>query len=539
MIETSLDLYGDTVRCTITDLEKIKRYCREGGSLRSYLGNATKFLRKEKEKDQTTNIDQYDIRLQLSTEQPIDDQQEIEESIKVIERTETKRFYRYKQRSSYQFNDLNLRVDLTCVKEGQTSFSEVLRTIEKYEVEIEFINLERIKTAGVESFFNDNVLQFLQDILIQSQQGFVLMSHKDKETYLHEYQQLIQKTGFIAADVVALTKNDLNKVQNGHYSVTDKADGDRYLLFISAEGRSILIKKQANDTVTCVDIGYQFLESARRSLYDGELVKTTNGEYHFLIFDCFFYGGQNVRSLPLYDKDQGKATRYKYCQQFNDFDVELPTPVIPSPIKGFICKTYEFDVGEKGKNIFVLTKVLKDHLDEDELKYNNDGWIYTDYTVPYPDAKQDDFVFKWKPPNKLSIDFYVEFLSQYPETSGKNRYIEVCLKVGNKQDLIEFKPDGQSFLCRLKVDDRGFPLTVGVEDQAIIYNKSIVEFIYEPKNPEGFKWVPIRFRADKTERGTPNSLRTALSNWRSITQPIPENVILATAIGSTTTAQPL
>jgi hypothetical protein len=70
------------------------------------------------------------------------------------------------------------------------------------------------------------------------------------------------------------------------------------------------------------------------------------------------------------------------------------------------------------------------------------------------------------------------------------------------------------------------------ETQEPINDKTIVEMIYKPENPPGWRWVPMRVRWDKTElysrgeiSGTMNDISSATSVFNSIHDPITEKMI--------------
>lgn len=70
-----------------------------------------------------------------------------------------------------------------------------------------------------------------------------------------------------------------------------------------------------------------------------------------------------------------------------------------------------------------------------------------------------------------------------------------------------------------------------------ISNKSIVEMVYDPKKPAGWRWIPLRMRWDKTDQfqrrevgGTLNSEDVALDVWNSIHDPVTEYMIRTGAI---------
>ena len=70
-----------------------------------------------------------------------------------------------------------------------------------------------------------------------------------------------------------------------------------------------------------------------------------------------------------------------------------------------------------------------------------------------------------------------------------------------------------------------------------ITNRTIVEMIYRPENPAGWRWVPLRIRWDKTEDfargvvgGTLNSEKVANDVWMSIHDPVTEFMIRTGAL---------
>jgi hypothetical protein len=70
-----------------------------------------------------------------------------------------------------------------------------------------------------------------------------------------------------------------------------------------------------------------------------------------------------------------------------------------------------------------------------------------------------------------------------------------------------------------------------------IYDKSIVEMIYDVSEPMGWRWKPLRVRWDKTERfqqkiisNTANDDGTAQSTWKTFHEPITEKMIRTGAI---------
>jgi hypothetical protein len=233
--------------------------------------------------------------------------------------------------------------------------------------------------------------------------------------------------------------------------------------------------------------------------------------------------------------------------------------------------------------------------------YHTDGLIFTPNAAPLPKNVSGKWAqqFKWKPASHNSVDFLVttekvrdadgrptavEFITtKYNEaTSQMMRVKTLRLFVGSslhprrekpreailmKKPLprpaelnadyrpVEFSPqppDPMAAVCYV-------PLDAGASDAAgaapaaqardaldnniycdsgdPIENRSIVEMVYDPKMPAGFRWKPMRVRWDKTEQfgrgkilGTLNGEGTANDVWLSIHEPVTETMISTGAV---------
>ena len=97
------------------------------------------------------------------------------------------------------------------------------------------------------------------------------------------------------------------------YNVTDKADGLRAMGFINQKGDLFLFDQSMNVYRTGLHN-----ESCAGTLLDGEWVTLTSmGETvnHYMVFDIYHYGGENVSTLPFVTfaegmVDQGGNSRY-------------------------------------------------------------------------------------------------------------------------------------------------------------------------------------------------------------------------------------
>ena len=145
-----ITLDNSTIRSTIEGVTSIKKYCK--GILPSEI--PMQFMDKQRfydllaQKDpfQAIHSPEYNFRINLKSEKNLLlDSSEAQEILASIEGAH--KYMRYKKRFSFTTHDNLFRIDLTAVKEGKgISFleSKILNKEEQYELEIEFIGMNKI-----------------------------------------------------------------------------------------------------------------------------------------------------------------------------------------------------------------------------------------------------------------------------------------------------------------------------------------------------------------------------------------------------------
>lgn len=339
------------------------------------------------------------------------------------------------------------------------------------------------------------------------------------------------------------------------YTVTEKADGERILMYANESGDIYLI----NNTLMVEATGLKVSSAFYNSLIDGEFIKCdrridNSNRGLYAAFDAYYVGGNRITSLPLIGEN---VCRYLHLQQF--------AKNITGGEIDFIVKEHRYsdNILKDSKNILSNAKLFP---------YEIDGLVftpaklalysyYTNRPVPITDNVKWDRVFKWKPEDQNTIDFLVKF----GKTLTKNgiQYREVKLFVGYNASQWEdhtienvmkirygkshtheassyvavlFKP--QSYYepgietSHIKINSGNI---IRTETGEKIEDSSIVEFRYN--NDKNIKpserWVPIRIRDDKTRiyrKGTlsktANDFGVALNIWRSIHNPVTTSMIM-------------
>jgi len=235
------------------------------------------------------------------------------------------------------------------------------------------------------------------------------------------------------------------------YQVTNKLDGERSLIYCS-NAMYLISKKNvnyigpANTKIEC--------------LLDTEFFK---GKYY--VFDCYIYEGRNISNKLL-------SHRLKCANEI----------VKTNPL--LIMKKFSL-------NLLEYSEELLNTLNKDE----NDGLIYT------PENPQKGLeIFKWKFPEKMSIDFRVKSDGQM---SIKEKGV--------------FKTTFFYRLCVYTKSDKDGNTPFRIKDTFATYSSDskliengIYEFIYQGK------FILLRQRQDKI---LPNFIKTAYNVWKDIIHP--------------------
>ena len=488
--------------------------------------------------------------------------------------TQVKRFKLVKTFNYDLGNDIIASVSI--LKSSDKDFmdlkkSKILTSPQKYEFKLHVKNTTLLLSS---------IITIIKSLFMSN----IILTKKQQQQVLEEYTELVKKTmqippyyketPLLTPKPITLEKvNLINPDEYGsisilrNYTVTEKADGERFLMYINNSGKVYLI----NSSLKVEDTGIKAKKDAYNSLIDGEYMhcnqRTDNTKKNlFAGFDIFFINGKSLTSLPLMDdKNQSRNNeliKIKSLLDTNKSDIE------------FIVKVHRYS-----NDILKDCKFILDN--PDKFPYEIDGLIFTPAklavysfypSMPAPVTQNMgwDRLFKWKPPEQNTIDFLIRYTGEVKKDGIK--YKKVGLYVGfnpittkdmtieeglrlrydpqyrniqfqeqkerikKKEDfiptlfkpIIYYYPDVEYAL--IKIDSKG---NLRAENNDNIDNESIVEFRYDIDNKE---WKPIRVREDKTRifrqgifSKTANSLPVAINIWRSIHNPISKDMIVGNA----------
>ena len=337
------------------------------------------------------------------------------------------------------------------------------------------------------------------------------------------------------------------------YTVTEKADGERLLLYIDEIGDIYMI----NNTYNIICTGMTALSNLYNSLIDGEYVtcdkrKDNSNKHLFAAFDMYYIKGKNITSLPLI----GTTSRLSHLN-FSKSHIDNSKTNVEFVVKKFLYNDKDSSIYSKCNEILTNYK---------SYPYEIDGLIftpsklplysyYTNKAVQITDNVRWDRLFKWKPPEQNTIDFLIKYGKVVVENGQKYRELKLYVGYNSAQwedigphkglrlrydhkyakeqrnNLITYKPtlfkptiyyESGVEIAYVKINTKGNILT---DDNQIIEDNSIVEFNYDVNNKIciHYRWNPLRIRDDKTRlyrKGelskTMNDLNIAINVWRSM-----------------------
>ena len=587
------------LRTEINGLTNIQDYCRnnqlpENPNPASVKFTQKKYFNRGSKVFYPVNFDDFNFRASLQTEKNVPISSDIIESL-IRTWSDNKKTFRYLKRSSLIHKELPFRVDLSIVKESQrngtqyiTEYtvkdSNVFNSLERYEIEIEIDN----QRVGVETEFNnykDVVLQLrrvIKYILCGLQETNYPISLTEQNMVLDHYMRLIKEKDY-KEKMVAFTRDFMGpssytlQIQNivsldsaldidsnvpnirDKYTVTDKADGIRKLMYINPEGKIYLINTnmqvQFTGAVTPND-------DAKNTLIDGEhILHNKKKEFInlFAAFDIYFLKGVNVTSLAFTRMDSKEiATNFRWNIFASVIKKLRETSIIKgekSPMR-FEYKKFYSESSEQ--SIFNGCATILQNEKDGLFEYETDGLIFTPMNKGVGSDTVGEFApnqkntwkysFKWKPAEYNTIDFLVTTqktasgknvvnnifanglnvvnesqLTQYQTVvlrvgfdEKKHGYINPCDNIindtlpttGNLDQNDSYKPvqfyptnpsDPEAGIANILLShDKTGSLKMFSEEEDIVDDNTIVEFRYDINKEKGWNWIPLRVRYDKT-----------------------------------------
>lgn len=370
--------------------------------------------------------------------------------------------------------------------------------------------------------------------------------------------------------------NKTVSIQKG-YTVTDKADGARKMFFVHSDGRCFFITNS-------MKVQFTGLSTHKKELFhtliDGEhITKNRFGDAMnmYTAFDLYFLNKQDKRGLPLMRKDKNDdSSSSRYLLLINSIK-QMSFENVQKSKPGLFVTKKSFGYSEDA-SIFEVAKQFIEDQQNELYDYETDGLIFTPAFEPVGGfGKIKNFLntwthsFKWKPPEFNTVDFLAVIVKDsdkdrilykdvdisgyktlllhvgYNPNDSRHGYIQpfndlLNNRINDNTDLNEhdgYKPalfhpvnpsDENAHICHVKLNPTDNNM-YAIDDQQVIEDKTIIECKYDKSQPDGWKWVPIRVRNDKTSqfrsgiKNYGNAYHVANNVWGSIHQPVTQNMI--------------
>jgi hypothetical protein len=583
------------IRCEISSVEGIQQYCKTN-SLETIPDNTVLFEQKmdvqrsDKTYYRPADNKDFNFRTTLKYEKLLNRQSIVVRDL-IVNWSNQKKIFRLINRVSFTHETFPISVDLSIVKSSRKArgnmvpeytieASNVLNDVENYEIEMEVINF---KTGSGTPWISDNIEEFItmiknniKIILSGLQQTHYPVSYPEQINVLHSYMRLINvkefelrkvmPKDFIGPSSMTLQISNIAPVNEDaiipnirtNYTVTEKADGMRKLLYVHKSGKIYLIDTNMNVQFTgAVTKNADLVET----ILDGEhILHNKKGEFInlYAVFDIYFVNNKDVRTNSFIpdDKDVTQVQyRFPLLQQvIRQLNLESIVPGQLTPIRVEHKKFYE---GNQSQSIFNACNLILDKVDSGLFEYVTDGLIFTPsylgVGVSKPGDEPKNFKvtwvdsFKWKPPEYNTIDFLIEIKKNTTGEDYVGNIFQEGLDTGSTQQITEYKTltlrcgfderrhgylnpcqnviedklptinsdpsdgykpmpfyptnpyDKNAHICNIIIQrDGAGGLQLLTEGGEVFTDNTIVEFKYHPDREFGWRWTPIKVRYDKT-----------------------------------------
>ena len=370
------------------------------------------------------------------------------------------------------------------------------------EFELEYIG-NKLKDIKKSSFteYNNHIINVITTI---NESLFPITIPKKKDVN-DKINNLMKKYKIKLSKPITLTPGIHKKINKREYAVTPKADGERVLLFIINQEVFLVF----HETDRIINTGIAINEpKLNNTLIDGEYtINVITGYYTFLGFDAIIIGDEDVRKKDL----------IKRITHVRDVITFLSIFETENTIK-VRAKIYREDYQD-----------LKLFYQSDYLEYNIDGVVF----VPKNKGYLNNQIYKWKPREENTIDFYVElqnyddytytfdlYVSTKKETSDKTLYFKKMGKLFhlvNKNEIKEKNIIREVYIKKFKGLQATVFKDILLNGNQPMLSASVVEFkilLDENNILKGLE--PVSVRWDKYYKAQPGNFETfAEQAWES------------------------
>ena len=379
-----------------------------------------KFIKKTKDPVKIINLDEYDIRFRVSSELEFDNK--TTNYLANLPLSQSERIvYRYKNRISLKLIDTpneQLSIDLTIVKTSDNP-NGIRQGNKSYELEVDYSTStklnEKILTKILEEI--ESIKKVLDETVNITDKSELNEVEKEYKNLVYGSSNDSYKNLYSMQPISAEVQHIIDKVPN-KYSVTDKADGDKYVVFIYNDYVYLITTNLTVKKTNYMIKGYN------NTIVEGELIHLTHlNKYLYMGFDCLFYKGEDIRTKTIL-RDRLDALRdvchkltstdYKFneykVKSGKSFDIDEQKKFCQTEIENFYSiinkliekskpndivfhpKLFIFPTGGSNSEVFLFSYLIWYNCTKNEninCPYTLDGVIYTGIEQKYTRDKRD------------------------------------------------------------------------------------------------------------------------------------------------------
>ena len=506
------DLNHTVQRTELTGIDSIRHYCQTEELINPL------FI--QKERIGFASIDNYWTNLTLGKETKLESRTDIHGP----------KTFRLMNRVRMVSGSVPFKYDCTIVRTTD-SIDKLFTIPPKYEIEVEFMR-------GSKKEVTEQIQRAITYALRGIQRSNFPIGKREVLSVQSAYKSLTHSDGFIGPRAVSMQVHNLSGPDNiyDHFAVTEKADGERKMLFVVEEKAYFIVSGSLDVEYT----GISGLEKMNHILLDGEHVtndKNNSRINSYFAFDIYYNGKKDIRTLPFICPEDHRL------KQLNHQVKKFTGNTLIVSAKIFVNSTPD------------SCGMLLNKIEDEGFPYHTDGLIFTpeQYGVgmsstvtSLPKGGSDWYLnLKWKPPKDNTIDFLVHFGEDAYQSGMTNAstYKKVNLLVGfSPRDVLANTIHSifEGYEVRRPADKQvlfkpGNPTpdshvtnipsregNIMTEKGEVIEHGRIVEFRYDKTKELDNRWTPLRVRWDKTK---PNGFTTAASNWLTIQEPITSDML--------------
>lgn len=542
------------IRAEVIGTDAIKQYC-ETNSLEKLISHYNgheinsklKFTLKQRPKYLENGIEvpissadfnDFNVRVSYQLERIYNKNHNLVQSI-IENWNDVKKKFRLLNRVRFYHETLPIFADLSIIKMSKTSQKNMMKsyglsdsglldsTDYKYEIEMELDN-SKIGNLGEKEFQTIKGIQSLlrkvmRIVLCGIQKSKYPISFPDMKIVQKDYMKMIHGSSydnkpivgknFIGPNSKTLRMEHIQDMSdeniNGpniriNYTVTDKADGERRLLYIDNNGKFYMIDTNMRIVYTGAELNdVDRNKKLCNSILDGEYItqdKKGNKMNLYAAFDIYYIDKESVRDYTFLktndepDNDENKKKPKKYrLELLNNFVAELKL----NENTDFIVKAKKFE-STNNKTIFEgCAQIIHDIKDESRYPYETDGLVFTPMdkcvgsnngeNACQPIKKLWDYSLKWKP--TITFDFLV---SLEKDETGKDKISNIFESGKSLQTMNDVKKY-KTMILRTGFNERNDKFGDGYYNP---FNDLINEVVHQDKEYEkindSYKALPFQ-----------------------------------------------